>query len=124
MAQVAVTIAGRIYRVACDEGEEDHLAELARLVDEKIEGMRQRFGEIGDQRLTIMAAITFADELAESRQRIGALQTELADLKANSSNAANGRDEWAERVADSLGEAALRIERVTQDLNDAGRSEV
>jgi len=123
MAQVAVTIAGRVYRVACDEGEEDHLAELAGLVDGKIEGMRQRFGEIGDQRLTIMAAITFADELAESRRRIGVLETEIADLKANSLNAANGRDEWAARVADSLGEAALRIERATQELNGSGRGE-
>ncbi len=123
MAQVAVTIAGRVFRVACDEGEEDHLGELARVVDGKISGMRQRFGEIGDQRLTIMAAITLADELAEARQRVNALQTEIADLKANSAHGSTRTDEWAERVAVSLGEAASRIEQVTQDLNDSGRGE-
>ena len=120
MTQVALTIAGRVYRVACDEGEEDHLGELAQLLDGKIESMRQRFGEIGDQRLTIMAAITIADELGERNRRIQQLEAEVSDLKL--SNAKNVPEEWVDRVAISLGEAALRIERVAQDLNDCGRS--
>ncbi|WP_026607204.1 cell division protein ZapA [Methylocapsa acidiphila] len=123
MAQVAVTIAGRVYRVACDEGEEEHLDELARTVDGKIKSMRQRFGEIGDQRLTVMAAITLADELAEERQRATALQAELAELKAKSTQGSSRNDEWADRVAQSLNEAALRIERMTHELNGSGRSE-
>jgi len=123
MAQVAVTIAGRVYRVACDEGEESHLAELTLLVDGKIENMRKRFGEIGDQRLTIMAAITIADELTESHRRVSQLEGEVAELKRNVSSAASGQVEWAERVADSLGEAASRIERVAQELNGAIRAE-
>ncbi|WP_036259031.1 cell division protein ZapA [Methylocapsa aurea] len=123
MAQVAVTIAGRVYRVACDEGEEAHLGELAHLVDAKVEGMRQRFGEMGDQRLTIMAAITIADELAESHRRIGQLEAELAEVRGNLSKAASGRDEWAVGLAGSLGEAAARIERIAQDLNGAARAE-
>lgn len=123
MTQVAVTIAGRVYRVACDEGEEARLEELARVVDGKIEGMRQRFGEIGDQRLIVMAAITLADELAESGHRLAELRAELAKTAANSSHVASGRDEWAARIAESLGEAARRIERVTQELNASGRGE-
>jgi len=123
MAQVAVTIAGRVYRVACDEGEEAHLAELTLIVDGKIESMRKRFGEIGDQRLTIMAAITIADELTESHRRVSQLEGEVAELKRNVSSAASGQVEWAERVADSLGEAASRIERVAQELNGAIRAE-
>lgn len=119
MAQVALTIAGRVYRVACDEGEEDHLGDLARLLDGKIEGMRQRFGEIGDQRLTIMAAITIADELMELNRRIHQLEAELSGLEGP--NARNAWDEWVGRVAVSVGEAALRIERVAQDLNACER---
>ncbi len=123
MTQVAVTIAGRIYRVACEEGEEAHLAEMAQLVDAKITAMRQNFGEIGDQRLTVMAAITIADELAESKTRVAQLEAELADVNGNVSNAIRGRDEWVDRVAISRGDAALRIERVAHDLNGAGRSD-
>lgn len=122
MAQLAVTIAGRVYRLACDEGEEARLGDLAQLVDAKIEGMRQRFGEIGDQRLSIMAAITLADEWAELNNRARELEAEVARLKAAPAGAVGpGRDEWADRIAVSLGEAALRIEQVAQDLNAAGR---
>ena len=66
MAQVAMTIASRVYRVACDEGEEDHLANLPKWSTARSPAMREKFGEMGDQRLTVMAAVTIADELAES----------------------------------------------------------
>lgn len=117
MAQLAITIAGRIYRVACDEGEEARLGDLAQLVDAKIAGLRQRFGEIGDQRLIIMAAITLADDWSEASERVRELEAELARLKVPSTAA----PDWAERVAVSLGEAAQRIERVAQELNDSSR---
>lgn len=120
MAQVKVTIAGREYRVACDEGEEERLGELTRIVDARIEGMRERFGEIGDQRLTVMAAITLADELTEIHRRIGLLEAELTTLRAAAAKSSNGRDEWTERVARSVEEAALRVECVAKALN--GRS--
>jgi cell division protein ZapA len=117
MAQVKVTIAGREYRVACDEGEEERLGELTRTVDAKIEGMRERFGEIGDQRLTVMAAITLADELTEIHRRIGVLEAELSTLRAAAARPSNGHDDWADRVARSLEQAALRIECVAKTLN-------
>ena len=117
MAQLAITIAGKVYRVACDEGEEARLGDLAQLVDAKISGMRPRFGEIGDQRLTIMAAITLADEWSEANDRIRDLEAELARLKGHTTAA----PEWAEKVAVSLGEVAQRIERVAQELNDSSR---
>ena len=63
MATVAVVIAGRSYRMACGEGEEGHLQSLARHVDQTLAQLRKGFGEIGDQRLTVMTAITIADEL-------------------------------------------------------------
>ena len=123
MAQVAINIAGRVYRVACDEGEEEHLGELAKLVDGKIGGMRQQFGEMGDQRLTVMAAVTIADELFESRRRVAELEAELAEIRGDVSNVLRGRDEWLDRIADSLSDAAARIETAAQDLNGAGRGE-
>jgi cell division protein ZapA len=121
MAQVTVTIAGRVYRMACEDGEEAHLQGLGRMIDERIEALKQGFGEIGDQRITIMAAITVADELAEARRRIAELEVELVNLRAETSDVETIQDEWADRLADSLSEAALRIERVAQGLNGNGR---
>ncbi len=62
-----MTIDNRKYRLACNEGEEARLEQLAGMVDEKINELRRAFGEIGDQRLVVMAALTFADQLAEAR---------------------------------------------------------
>jgi cell division protein ZapA len=121
MAQLVVMIAGKVYRVACDEGEEARLGDLAQLVDAKISGLRARFGEIGDQRLIIMAALTLADEWSEANDHVRELEVELARLKATASHPSPGRDEWAEQVANTLGEVALRIECVAQNLNDASR---
>jgi cell division protein ZapA len=123
MAQVAMTIAGRVYRVACDEGEEAHLGELARVVDGKIAGMREKFGEMGDQRLTVMAAVTLADELFETNRRVSDLEAELSELKRDTAAALSGREAWVDLVAVSLDEAASRIETVAQELNSAGRDE-
>jgi cell division protein ZapA len=117
MPQVALTIAGRTYRVACGEGEEPHLQELAHDVDAKIEVLKQSFGEIGDQRLTIMAALTFADDVSEARQKLLQLEAEIAELKLNSSDVASDRDALTIGLTGQLTDAAARIERATQVLN-------
>lgn len=121
MAQVTVTIAGHVYRVACGEGEEAHLQGLARQIDERIETLKRNFGEIGDQRLTIMAAITIADELAETHRRIAELEVEVVNLKSDRTSFETEQDEWADRLADSIGETAARIERVAQNLSGFSR---
>ncbi|HEY5226095.1 MAG TPA: cell division protein ZapA [Methylovirgula sp.] len=121
MTQVSVMIDGHAYRMACAKGEEVHLQTLARQIDERIETLRRNFGEIGDQRLIIMAAITFADDLAEAHRRIGHLEAEIADLKSDSDGQTSAQGEWADRLTQSLNETAARIERAAQDLNNSGR---
>jgi len=81
MGQVNVTINDKHYRMACDDGEEAHLAGLAERLNESIEALRERFGEIGDQRLTVMAAITFADQAAEAQRRIAHLEHQLSEAE-------------------------------------------
>ena len=81
MAQVSVTIGGKTYRMACDDGQEAHLAGLAERLDAAIALLRERFGEIGDQRLTVMAAITFADQYAEAEERLRGFEAEIAGLE-------------------------------------------
>jgi cell division protein ZapA len=121
MPQVSVTIAGKTYRMACAEGDEGHLEGLAAAYDTRIEQMRTSFGEIGDLRLHVMAAIAQADELHETKRRIAALESEVAML--NSVNAS--RDERLERIEARLAEgvqmAAERIEELARSLNSAGQ---
>jgi cell division protein ZapA len=118
MAQVSVTIGGRVYRMACDDGQEDHLMRLARDLDQKFAHLREAFGEIGDTRLAVMAAIMVADELSEARRRIRALEQEVEGLQ-ETRLAASDRIEAAERTgAQSIEKAAERIERLAHALNN------
>jgi cell division protein ZapA len=117
MSQVNVTINGRQFRMACEDGQEGHLMELARELDNRISGLRTKFGEIGDTRLTVMAAITVADELAEAALRITRLEEELATLQ-DARVAASDRAKAAQAsVASALSAAAERIESITKKLN-------
>jgi cell division protein ZapA len=117
MAPVTVTIAGKTYRMACADGEEQHLEALAAIFDAKIEEMRTAAGEIGDMRLHVMAAITLADELFEARARIALLEKEMDEMRRFYS-AGDHRVQAAEaRMAESLRRVAERIERLARSLN-------
>ena len=117
MSQVSVTINGRQFRMGCEDGQEDHLTNLARELDARIADLRGKFGEIGDSRLTVMAALTIADELTEMSSRIKKLEQELAAAQDAHAAAANRDEVVQEAVAAALASAAERIEAVTKKLN-------
>jgi cell division protein ZapA len=117
MAHVSVTIAGRSYRMACADGEEPHLEAMAAQVDARVVELRSAFGEIGDQRLTVMTAVTFADELSEARRRLAALEDEIATLRKAAADERARHDRRLGALSDALGGAAQRIERVAGDLS-------
>ena len=116
---VNVTIAGRSFRMACGPGEEAHLEALATQIDERINQLRGAFGEIGDQRLTVMAAITIADELAEDRKKIAALEKQVSTARNDAAKAEDKAAAWVESLAQSLEVTARRIEGLAQTLNGA-----
>ena len=77
--------------------------------------MRGAFGEIGDMRLHVMAAITIADELTEARRRIAALEKELERAARRRDRRATSVAALEARVAEGLARAAERIERVAEN---------
>jgi len=120
LPQINVTIDGRSYRMACGEGEEAHLTGLAATLDGRIGEMRKSFGEIGDMRLQVMAALTIVDELAELRMRYATLETDVAALRAAAEAAERGRAEGAERAAVGIGRAAEHIGKLADALGGVG----
>jgi cell division protein ZapA len=119
MAPVTVTINGRQYRMACEDGEEDHLTRLADEFNQRVEQLRGNFGEIGDSRLLVMAAITISDEVAEAKKRIARLEGELAGLQEARVLAAGRSQATQAATVAALNAAAERIERVTRSLNQS-----
>jgi cell division protein ZapA len=117
MNHINVTINGRQYRMACEEGQEARLLRLAENLESRIQNLRGKFGEIGDARLTVMAALTVCDELLDANNRIRALEEELDALRDVRTAAADRARATQTAVANALNSAAERIEKTTQVLN-------
>jgi cell division protein ZapA len=117
MSHINVTINGRQYRMACEEGQEVRLLKLAENLESRVDQLRGRFGEIGDARLTVMAALTVCDELLDANTRIHNLEKELHTLRDVRVVAVDRAKATQTAVANALNAAAERIERTTQILN-------
>ncbi len=117
MSHINVTINGRQYRMACEEGQEVRLLKLAEGFESRIQDLRGKFGEIGDARLTVMAALTVCDELLDTSNRIRSLEQELEELRGVRAAAADRAKATQTAVANALNSAAERIEKTTQVLN-------
>ncbi|MFO1185304.1 MAG: cell division protein ZapA [Bauldia sp.] len=116
MSQVSVSIAGKVYRMGCNDGEEGHLSALAARLDRDMDRLRREFGVVGEQRLMVMAALKVLDALSDAEATVRRLEAEAAS--ARSAEAAVLRRlqsldaDWADRVnkvADALESAAGRL---------------
>lgn len=116
MAQVTVTIDGKSYRMACDEGQEEHLVGLAERFDRYVTHLKGAFGEIGDQRLTVMAGIMVMDELSELQKRVKGLETEMATLRKTRDDALVKADKNDASLTSALTMIAGRLEAVAARL--------
>jgi cell division protein ZapA len=117
MGQVNVTISGKTYRMACDDGQEEHLESLGRQLGETIELLRGQFGEIGDQRLTVMAAITLADRYSEAERRVVQLEAEVTGLDEARAAIAERADAREIDIAEAMETLAERLESLAGRLN-------
>ena len=116
MAQVTVTIDGKQYRMACDEGQEEHLIDLASRFDRYVAHLKENFGEIGDLRLTVMAGIMVTDELSELQRRLKSLEDENSTLHNGHSELAEDIEQDRKKLVDGLNEASQRIEAIAESI--------
>jgi cell division protein ZapA len=117
MSHINVTINGRQYRMACEEGQEVRLLKLAEDLESRVEVLRGKFGEIGDARLTVMAALTVCDELLDATARLRALEEEVESSRSHRVAAADRARVTQAAVVNALNSAADRIEKTAQVLN-------
>jgi cell division protein ZapA len=117
MAQVTVTIDGKAYRMACEEGQEGHLTGLAQNFDQYVGHLKSQFGEIGDLRLTVMAAIMIMDELFEANRSRTAAQTELETMRKSREGMAISVERNDEVMAGMLSELASQVKKISAKLD-------
>jgi len=116
MGQVNVSINDRSYSVACGDGEEDHLRELARYLDGHVTELAKSIGQVGDARLLLLAGLLISDEYSEALDQVKQLKAELARLREEN-DLTTGRSAQAEdKVAHVLGQATKRIAKIADRL--------
>jgi cell division protein ZapA len=82
MAQLTVKINGYAYTVACEDGQEAHLQEMARQVEQRIESLKVLSGASGEGRMLVLAALLMADELHDTAIDLANLRQQLSDPTA------------------------------------------
>lgn len=119
MPEVNVEINGRKYRMACEEGQQGRLIGLAERFNSHVEGLKGAVGEIGDNRLTVMAGIAVLDELSEAERRIAALEREVLELTRAGQEIAVELENTEAQFARKLTDAAKVLEGVANTLDRA-----
>ncbi len=122
MGQVSVTLNGRTYRLECGEGEETHLIALAEYLGSHVDTMRRKFGQVGDDRLILMASLVVTDELWELRRQMQELKTNLAEARRDRSVADESAKHFNADLAARVSSAADRLEMLNDRLGDLAGS--
>ena len=116
MAKVVVSVADRPYTMQCPDGEEDHLRELASLLDAEIVRIKQSVGSIGDIRLLVMSGLMVADRLSEAIRKIEALEDQIKGLRESRNLAQAQTKDLEAKFAARLESASARLENVAKTL--------
>ena len=117
MARVDVTLNGKVYPIACDDGQESRVQECARMIDERMAEVRGAVRSATDNHLLVMVCLLFADELLDMRHQVAEAQSQAANAAA--------RAEEAVRVAEEahIAAASLPGQLPLQGVPAAGEAE-
>jgi cell division protein ZapA len=114
MGQVSVTLNGRTYRLECGEGEENHLIALAEYLGSHVDTMKRKFGQVGDDRLILMASLLVTDELWELRRQMQELKSALAEARRDRSVSDESAKSVQVDLAERVSSVADRLEMLNQ----------
>ncbi len=117
MAQITVSINNRVYEIACDDGQEEHLARLGTYIDSKVTELAASIGQVGDARLLVMASLLIADELADVYGELAEAREALEG--APTAPAQSETPEMTESLAKNLELLAGRVEDIAARLESA-----
>jgi len=116
VGQVTVAVNGRNFTVACDNGQEDHIAELAAYLDHHVQELSDSLGAVGDARLMMLAGIMVADELSDTVAKLEELEAEVESLRAGHETVAAQSSEFETQAVQVIDGITTRIEEISGRL--------
>lgn len=108
MPNVDININDRIYKVTCDEGQEDRLQMLAAWADERVQLIAEEVGQIGDNRLMLLTLLMICDELFELKDKVKSFENASDPLDPDS-------EAGAAKVIDA---ATARINAIVEGMDE------
>jgi cell division protein ZapA len=102
MPQVSINIANRTYELACGEGEEQRVHELAAYVDEKVTQLRRQLPGVAEVKLLVFASLMLADESREARGMAKQAETARASATDNAETLATALEELITSRVDKM----------------------
>ncbi|MBM3515949.1 MAG: cell division protein ZapA [Alphaproteobacteria bacterium] len=103
MGHVSITIRGRQYQIACDDGQEAHVARLGKYLDQQAEQVQKTTkNTFSDSLLLVMIGLLIADELSDAS----------ADARAAQQTQAAARAKADQEIAAAISALAQRVEDI------------
>ena len=126
MPEVRITIGGRQFEVACQEGEESYLHSAAKMLDDEAQVLSDQVGRMPETRMLLMAGLLLADKTAAVEDKIGEVRAELAEREAELAGLRNVAVEpelievpvVPQSVTDTLAELAARAESLAASVEE------
>ena len=81
MANVNIKFNGKDFLLSCEDGQEEHLLELAENLNKRFTELKQSLGNIGENKLLIISSISIMDEYFETKKKVDEQRNELENLK-------------------------------------------
>ena len=116
MPRVSVTVNGHTYEVACEEGEESHVADLGEFLDKRVSEIVADLGQVGETRLLLLAGLLTSDDLANANDEIERLRRALEEASAAHDGAGGAVAKAAETI---ISETAGRLEDLAAKLESS-----
>ena len=126
MPQVEITIGGRNFEVACQEGEEQFLMTAAAMLDVEASSLSTQIGRMPESRMLLMAGLLLADRTAGLEDKVREAEGKLAQVQAQLENGASAAPERIEvpvipaETVDKMAEIAAQAEALADEVE--GRS--
>jgi len=80
MANVNIKFNGKEFLLSCEDGQEDHLEELSLHLNKKFDDLKKSLGNIGENKLLLIASITVMDEYFETKKKIDEQKTQIQEI--------------------------------------------
>ena len=124
MANVNVKFNGKDFLLSCEDGQEEHLEELANNLNNKFEELKLDLGNIGENKLLLITAIKVMDEYYETKKKIDKKKAELEnitskfkELKSLVYGYKEQKEDEAEKLAGDINQLQNQIEKINKNYD-------